>query len=182
MGCTRIILARAAGNASQDVSVLRNAWRFYGEMRVDGELPEIPRSWVMGLPDDVGPRLISNYVSTVYSHAFIMQPKRYGHLKSPYPELLLEEEDHRFASDRIEVYKIGQDAILENLGKIRPRRNLDQDVLTFLDQRGPITANEAAVEFGKTPRRMRQILSGLEGKEVRKSGSSGPGVRWSRDG
>ena len=80
-------VAKRVKNANQNTSTLRELWKFYGEMHIEGQLPSIPDSWIDDLPE-VGPRLISNYVSTIYSHAFIMQPKRRARARALLPVII----------------------------------------------------------------------------------------------
>lgn len=174
-------VAKRALNTRRSIDVLSDSWGFYRRMTVDGMLPTIPGHWIDALPE-IGPRLISNYASTVYSHAFIMQPKRHGHLNPPYSELIIEEEDHLFAVSRIGLYKYGQEVILAHLGGRGSRRNLEEEILDYLRRNSPVTSNEVSTNIGCSSRRVTQILREYLGSGVNRIGSRGPGVQWEWDG
>lgn len=175
-GLAKAVVKRV-GNARRDDSALKDAWAFYGMMRVEGELPDVRPEWIDELPE-IGPRLVSVYMSTVYAHAFIMQPRRHGRQSEVYPHLILEREDHEFALERIDRYKHGQEVIERHL---RGGRGVSAsvEVRKILKEKGEVTTKELSEKLPFRVRTIRNVLNALEDKgEAKKSEKAGPGVKW----
>ena len=97
-------------------------------MTVQGQLPTISDNWIDDLPQ-IEPRLIGKYMSTVYSHAFIIQPKRHNNTSGTYSSLILEDEDHKFALKQIPRYIQSNDS-LKKYFDISPKANTNDKSTT----------------------------------------------------
>ena len=167
-------------NLRQNTSLLMQAWEFYGNMSVQGQLPKIKDKWIDSLPD-LEPRLLGKYVSTVYSHAYIMQPKRHKNVSGKYSNLILDYKDHDFALQQIPKYIQGYDVIESYFGaSSQPKSNTNKiNVNSIVQTFKSVSSRQVADSLGISQKQARNILNELKTAGKVKMGSKiGKAVQW----
>jgi len=164
-----------------NIDHLREGWRFYHRLRVDGNLPVLSEDWIRRFHDEfpeLGPRMGDLFRKTLYSHAFAMQPLRHGFLAQSYPNLILDVKDLEFALERMPRYERGLNFIrMQQEGNTVQGETRD-DLMEYLRNYGTITTEEAAKELGCSERWARKILKRLEGEGLVEKIGVTKGSKW----
>jgi len=95
---------------------LRQSWEHLHYISIKGNLPELPVKWIRQMHyaiSDITPRLVGILKTSLYAHAFMMLPRRYGSLQRKYPQLILDDEDLEFVLDRAPRWSLGYTKMME---------------------------------------------------------------------